>query len=130
MLFSSLGLTGICLYFLVENIALQYTLASNVGLLISAAPILTAIVAHFTTHDEKLSRNLVIGFVMAIAGVFWWIHAGITKVNIPILGTTGESLKNLYDSFKETKERDIQIIDFNTVAQIIIRASPTFMNIS
>jgi drug/metabolite transporter (DMT)-like permease len=82
LLFFSLGLTGICLYFLVENIALQYTLASNVGLLISAAPILTAIVAHFTTHDEKLGRNLVIGFVMAIAGVFWWIHAGITKVNI------------------------------------------------
>ena len=37
------GLTGICLYYLLENMALTYTLASNVGVIISAAPFFTAI---------------------------------------------------------------------------------------
>ncbi|WP_293728163.1 DMT family transporter [uncultured Phascolarctobacterium sp.] len=37
------GLCGICLYYLLENIALTYTLASNVGVIISAAPFLTAL---------------------------------------------------------------------------------------
>lgn len=49
------GLSGICLYYLLENIALTYTLASNVGVLISVAPFFTAILAHlFMKSDEKL----------------------------------------------------------------------------
>ena len=39
--FAAAGLCGICLYFLLENIALTYTLASNVGVIISAAPFFT-----------------------------------------------------------------------------------------
>ena len=39
------GLCGICLYYLLENIALTYTLASNVGAIISVAPFFTAIAA-------------------------------------------------------------------------------------
>ena len=34
--FVAAGLTGICLYYLLENIALTYTLASNVGVLLAA----------------------------------------------------------------------------------------------
>ena len=32
------GLCGICLYYLLENIALTYTMASNVGVILSVAP--------------------------------------------------------------------------------------------
>lgn len=35
--FTAAGLCGICLYYLLENIALTYTLASNVGIIISVA---------------------------------------------------------------------------------------------
>ena len=35
------GLCGICLYYLLENIALTYTMASNVGVIISVAPFFT-----------------------------------------------------------------------------------------
>ncbi len=69
LLFFGLGVTGVTFYFLFENIALQFSLASNVSLLISAAPILTAIVAHFTVGDEKLSPRLIEGFIVAMAGI-------------------------------------------------------------
>ncbi len=83
LLFLGLGLSGITLYFLVENIALQFTLAANVGLLISAAPILTATAAHFTTPDEKFKQNLLIGFLAAFVGIFLVIFNGkfVLKIN-------------------------------------------------
>ncbi len=45
------------------------------------------------------------------------IHAGITKVNIPVLGADSIYLKSLYERLLEDHDGDIQIIDFNTVAQ-------------
>ena len=36
--FAAAGLCGICLYYLLENSALTYTMASNVGVIISVAP--------------------------------------------------------------------------------------------
>ena len=39
--FAAAGLCGICLYYLLENIALTYTLASNVSIIVAAAPIFT-----------------------------------------------------------------------------------------
>lgn len=68
LLFFGLGLSGVSLYFLLENTALQLTLANNVGLLSGTVPILTAIVSHFFTTDEKFSRKLLGGFLVAIAG--------------------------------------------------------------
>ncbi len=38
------GLCRICLYYLLENIALTYMMASNVGVIISVAPFFTATV--------------------------------------------------------------------------------------
>ncbi|HBF39488.1 MAG TPA: DUF2000 domain-containing protein [Firmicutes bacterium] len=45
------------------------------------------------------------------------IHAGITKVNIPVLGTSREQLKDLYENLAREKFDEITMIDFNTVAQ-------------
>lgn len=64
------GLCGICLYYLLENIALTFTLASNVGVIISVAPFFTAILAHFAMKsEEKLRSQFFIGFVVAMAGI-------------------------------------------------------------
>lgn len=47
------------LYFLAENMALTYTTASNVGVIVSAAPLFTAILARFVWKDgERLNRKL------------------------------------------------------------------------
>ncbi len=64
------GLSGICLYYLLENIALTYTMASNVGVIISVAPFFTAILSRlFLKSEGKLRANFFIGFVVAMAGV-------------------------------------------------------------
>ncbi len=65
------GLCGICLYYLLENIALTFTLASNVGVIISIAPFFTAILAHFFIHsEEKLRLRFFLGFLVAMTGIF------------------------------------------------------------
>lgn len=68
--FGAAGLCGVCLYYLLENIALTYTMASNVGVIISVAPFFTAILSHlFLKQDEKLRVNFFIGFIVAMAGI-------------------------------------------------------------
>ena len=69
--FIAAGLCGICLYYLLENIALTYTMASNVGVIISVTPFFTAILAHlFMKSEEKLRANFFVGFVVAMIGIF------------------------------------------------------------
>jgi drug/metabolite transporter (DMT)-like permease len=69
--FAAAGLCGICLYYLLENIALTYTMASNVGVIISIAPFFTAILSHlFLKEEGKLGPNFFAGFVVAMVGIF------------------------------------------------------------
>ena len=68
--FVAAGFCGICLYYLLENIALTYTLASNVGVIISVAPFFTAILTHlFLKGEEKLRVNFFVGFIVAMVGI-------------------------------------------------------------
>lgn len=49
---------------------MTFTLASNVGVIISIAPFFTAILAHFAMKsEEKLRSQFFIGFVIAMAGI-------------------------------------------------------------
>lgn len=56
-------------YFLCENNALRYTLASNVSILVASAPIWTAVLAHFFIKGNKLRKNTVYGSLIALVGV-------------------------------------------------------------
>ena len=68
--FAGAGLCGVSLYYLLENIALTYTMASNVGVIISVAPFFTAILSRiFLKQDEKLRASFFIGFLVAMAGI-------------------------------------------------------------
>lgn len=70
LIFVAAGLCGICLYYLLENIALTFTLASNVGVIISVAPFFTAILAHlFMKSEEKLRVQFFVGFFVAMVGI-------------------------------------------------------------
>lgn len=77
------GFCGVCLYYLLENIALTYTMASNVGVIISAAPFLTAILAHLIMKsEEKLRINFFIGFIIAMIGIILIsFHGSQLKLN-------------------------------------------------
>lgn len=67
--FAAAGLCGITLYYLFENIALTYTLASNVGVIISIAPFFTAIFSCIFLHGSRPGARFFLGFVIAIAGI-------------------------------------------------------------
>ncbi|MFB8375824.1 DMT family transporter [Paenibacillus taichungensis] len=69
MLFIGAGLCGVTLYFLIENIALVYTLASNVGVIVSIAPFFTAVLAHFFLDGERLHKRFIVGFAIALTGI-------------------------------------------------------------
>ncbi|PAF44456.1 DMT family transporter [Helicobacter sp. 11S02596-1] len=67
-LFAICGLCGVCLYFLLENIALNYTSASNAGVLVSISPIYTALLGFFI-FKKRLGRFFLLGFVFALFGI-------------------------------------------------------------
>lgn len=81
--FAAAGLCGVTLYYLLENIALTYTFASNVGVIISIAPFFTAIFAHLFLESERLKLQFFVGFLIAFTGIFLISYNGfsILKLN-------------------------------------------------
>ena len=80
--FALLGLSGCSIYFYTENTALTYTLASNVSIIVAAAPIFTAVLAHFA-GEERFRRSTFWGFLVAFSGVVLVVCNGtfILKLN-------------------------------------------------
>lgn len=77
-----LGLTGCSIYFYTENTALTYTLAANVSIIVAAAPIFTAVIAHFV-GEERFCKNTLWGFLIAFTGVVLVVCNGtfVLKLN-------------------------------------------------
>lgn len=69
LLFAAAGLCGVTLYYLCENVALTFTLASNVGVIVSTAPLFTALLAFRFLGEEKPGPRFFLGFAAAIGGV-------------------------------------------------------------
>ncbi len=67
--FAVAGLSGICMYYLLENIALTFTMASNVSVIISVAPFFTAIISNLLKKEEHIPLRFYLGFIVAIAGI-------------------------------------------------------------
>ena len=69
LLLALAGLCGICLYYLLENIALTLTLASNVGVIVAAAPFFTALLSCLFLRERPLQASFFAGFAAAMTGV-------------------------------------------------------------
>lgn len=80
------ALCGSTLYFLAENFALSITQASNVSLLISAAPILTSVLASLMVKDERIKKEEVYCFLLAMAGIFLVVYNGSFVLGISPVG--------------------------------------------
>lgn len=71
VLFILAGFTGVCLYFLLENIALTYTQAANVSIIIATAPFFTLLLSRlFGLQESRIHISFLIGFISAILGIF------------------------------------------------------------
>ena len=93
-LFAAAGLTGVTLYFLMENIALTYISASLVGVIVAAAPLFTALIAAVFLK-EKLSIWFFCGFVCAMTGITLVSLAGVSELHFSPVGallTVGAAL--------------------------------------
>lgn len=86
LLFASAGLCGVTMYYLLENIALTYTMASNVGVISAIVPFFTAILTFVYLKNEALHRNFFIGFIVALIGIFLISFNGTTKFAMNPMG--------------------------------------------
>ena len=86
LLFAAAGLCGVTLYYLLENIALTYTMASNVGVICALAPFFTMIVAYLFLKEEPLRLNFFLGFVVSMVGIYLISFSGASNFQLNPLG--------------------------------------------
>jgi len=79
------GFFGVTLYFMLQNFALTHTLAANVSVLISIAPLLIALVSRAVIR-ERLKNGFFIGFITAMAGIFLITYNGSFFLKLNPLG--------------------------------------------
>ena len=84
--FIVLALVGNTLYYLAENTALRLTLASNVSILVSAAPIASALMLRLFERDERLSGREMTGIGIAFFGVLFVVFNGVFVLKLNPLG--------------------------------------------
>lgn len=82
LLFAGAGITGVVMYYLLENFALTMTYASNVGILVSIAPLTTALIAPLFLKEEPVHLRLIAGFAIASAGVALVMLNGSTDIHV------------------------------------------------
>lgn len=69
LLLAGAGLSGVTLYFLIENIALTYTSASNVGVIVSVAPFFIAVCSYIFLKEERPTLLFFVGFLFSMMGI-------------------------------------------------------------
>lgn len=82
LLLAAGGVSGGSLYFITENTALNLTLVSDVGIIVSITPLLTAILVCAFFKDEHLTTPILIGSVIAFAGVVCIVMNGNVKLGM------------------------------------------------
>ncbi|MGO3792543.1 MAG: DMT family transporter [Enterococcus gilvus] len=63
------GLFGVFLYYYLENVALNYTLAMNVGIIGSVSPFMTALISRFVLKQGTIPKIFVLGFICSMIGI-------------------------------------------------------------
>ena len=85
-LFAGAGLCGVTLYTLLEVNALTLSYASNVSVIVSAAPFFCGVFAALILKEEKLRVSFFAGFAVAITGIALISFSGATELRLNPLG--------------------------------------------
>ena len=86
LLFMLGGMVGGSIYFIAENVALEYTLVSNVSLITSLSPLLTVLLIGFLYRSERPGRETILGSTVAFLGVGLVIFNSSFTLSINPLG--------------------------------------------
>ncbi len=129
-----LALLEPCLYFIFESKALQYTTASQAGMITSLMPILTAMIAGYFLK-EIITKKMIIGSLIAMSGAVWLSLQGTSSIEAPnpLLGNFLEFLAMLCAAGYTTVARylsDKYSALFVTAIQVFIGAiffTPLFL---
>lgn len=113
--FALAGFCGVTLYYLLENIALTYSMASNIGVIISIAPFFTAMLSHFVLKDSRLDRNFIIGFIAAMIGISLISFNGSSNFKLNPLGDILALLAALVWAIYSLLTKQISEYGYNTV---------------
>lgn len=75
-IYAAAGLSGVTLYFLLENVALIHTYVANVGVIVATAPFFTALLAWLSLDASRPTLNFYVGFILALSGIILLSHSG------------------------------------------------------
>ena len=81
-----LGMMGGSIYFLVENMALLHSTSSNVSILVSTTPLVTAMLLAIFYKSERMSGRQIFGSVIAFIGVVLVVLNGRFILHLNPLG--------------------------------------------
>ena len=113
--FIGAGLSGVTLYFLLENIALTYSTASNVGVIMSIAPFFTVIFTQYFSAGERIKLNFFIGFIIAITGIFMISFNGSMVLKLNPIGDILAMLAAILWAVYSLLTRKISRYGYNTI---------------
>jgi len=85
-LVAAAGMMGIFLYYYLENTALVYTSASNVGVIVATAPFFTLLATHFFLKEDSLKKNYFVGFAISMVGIILLTVGDGTSLDINPFG--------------------------------------------
>lgn len=86
MMLALCGITGSTINYLAENYALKYTLATNVSLITSMAPLVTMLLVGLIYRSERPTKGALIGSLIAFLGVGFVIFNSSLVMKINPLG--------------------------------------------
>ena len=86
LMFVVCGIVAGSVYFIAENVALEYTLVSNVSLITSLSPLLTVLMAGFIYKSSRPARSAYIGSTVAFLGVGLVIFNSSFNMSVNPLG--------------------------------------------
>lgn len=79
------GLIGGAGYYITQVEALKYTLTTNVSIMVTAAPIMTAVLAYFI-FKERFSKPMIFGLFIAFAGAILVVFNGNFQLDVDPTG--------------------------------------------
>lgn len=86
LILAGAGLCGIFLYYYLENTALVYSSASNVGVIVATAPFFTLLAVHLFLKEEQLKAQYFVGFALSMAGIALISYSGQAELALNPLG--------------------------------------------
>lgn len=88
LLFVAAGATGIAAYYLLENVALVFTTATAVGVIVAASPLFTAIASALLGDRSSLNAKFFAGFLLAMGGL---VVVGIGAESDSMIASLGQA---------------------------------------